>query len=213
VYREGGALSIVGFTLGGWVIFSALLDPFERLRRRLTLSRGVLGMAVAHIGVGVFVIAVTAVESYTHERDAALAIGESVQVGGYDFRFADLTTAEGPNYDAVRGAIEVSRDGEPVVTLHAEKRRYWVQGSIMTEAGIATRAGSDLFAALGEDLGQGRWSVRAQVRPLINFIWLGAVIMALGAALAASDRRYWTARESVMARDEPQALPPIGQRP
>ena len=60
----------------------------------------------------------------------------------------------------------------------------------MTEAGIDTRWNMDLFAALGEDLGGGRWSMRAQLRPLINYVWLAAGLMALGGALAASDRRY-----------------------
>ncbi|HKZ73725.1 MAG TPA: heme lyase CcmF/NrfE family subunit [Steroidobacteraceae bacterium] len=209
VYAGGGALTIVGFALGGWVIVTSLVDPLDRLRRRLSLSRGVLGMTVAHIGLGVFVIAVTAVESFTDEKDAALAIGESARAGGYEFRFADLRPLEGANYDGVRARIEISRDGEIVSTVHPEKRRYWVQGSVMTEAGIDTRRGSDLFAALGEDLGGGRWSLRAQVRPLVNFVWLGALIMACGAALAASDRRYRTAREA--AGEAPQL--PSAPRP
>jgi cytochrome c-type biogenesis protein CcmF len=205
IYSEGKALSVVGFALGGWIIASTLADPIDRVRRRLTLSRGVLGMCLAHIGVGIFVIAITAVESYTHERDAALALGESVRVGDYDFRFRELAPVEGANYDGIRAAIDVERDSRVIATLHPEKRRYWVQGSVMTEAGIDTRAGSDLFAALGEDLGNGRWSVRAQVRPLINFIWLGALVMALGAALAASDRRYRAVRaEAVSPAPSPQ---------
>jgi cytochrome c-type biogenesis protein CcmF len=74
--------------------------------------------------------------------------------------------------------------------LHPEKRNYWVQRQSMTEAGIDTRWNMDLFAALGEDLGAGRWSVRAQLRPLIDYVWLAAGLMALGGAIAASDRRY-----------------------
>jgi cytochrome c-type biogenesis protein CcmF len=62
----------------------------------------------------------------------------------------------------------------------------------MTEAGIESRWNMDLFAALGESLGEGRWSFRAQLRPLINYVWLAAALMALGGALAASDRRYRT---------------------
>jgi cytochrome c-type biogenesis protein CcmF len=190
VYADGKLLTLAGVTLGLWIIGSSLVDPIDRVRRKLTLSRAVLGMTLAHIGIGVFVIAVSAVESYTHEKDVALKQGESAQVGEYRFRFDGIRSVEGPNYDGVRGEIVVSRDGETLATLHPEKRRYWVQQSVMTEAGIHTRYGSDLFVALGEDLGAGRWSIRAQVRPLINFVWLSTFVMALGGLLAATDRRY-----------------------
>jgi cytochrome c-type biogenesis protein CcmF len=86
--------------------------------------------------------------------------------------------------------VTVLRDGKPVTVLHPEKRNYWVQRSTMTEAGIEARWNMDLFAALGENLGGGRWSIRAQVRPLIHYVWFAAALMALGGGLAASDRRY-----------------------
>ena len=83
--------------------------------------------------------------------------------------------------------VTVLRDGQPVTVLHPEKRNYWVQRSTMTEAGIHARWNMDLFVALGEDLGAGRWSMRAQLRPLIDYVWLAACLMALGGAIAASD--------------------------
>ena len=61
---------------------------------------------------------------------------------------------------------------------------------LLTEAGIDMQWSRDVFAALGEDLGAGRWSVRAQVRPLINYVWLAALLMAIGGVIAALDRRY-----------------------
>jgi cytochrome c-type biogenesis protein CcmF len=182
--------------LGGWIILASLADPIDRWRRKLSLSRGILGMTIAHVGLGVLVIAVTSVESFTVERDVALARGESTRLGSYEFRFDAIGPVEGPNYDGVRGEFSVLRDGERVTTLHPEKRFYWVQRSVMTEAGIDTRLGTDLFVALGEDVGAGRWSIRAQLRPLVNFVWVSAFIMALGGAVAASDRRYRLAQRT-----------------
>ncbi len=75
----------------------------------------------------------------------------------------------------------------------------------MTEAGIDSRWNMDLFAALGEDLGAGRWSVRAQLRPLINYVWLAAGLMALGGAIAASDRRYRARQPAAAAATSPTA--------
>jgi len=146
--------------------------------------------------LGVFVIALSTVQSFTLERDAALARGQSTQLGAYEFRFEGLGPVEGPNYDGVRGDIAVQRNGWPLIMLHPEKRRYWVQGSVMTEAAIHSHFGTDVFVALGEDLGAGRWSLRFQVRPLVDFLWIGAFIMALGGALAASDRRYRTVKST-----------------
>ena len=190
VWEGAKILTPIGFAVGLWLVFSALVDPIDRWRRGLSLSRGVVGMAIAHAALGLFVVSVTAVESYTRERDLALAVGESGTVGEFEYRLLSLATAEGPNYDALRGEIEVLENGKPVGLLHPEKRNYWVQRQMMTEAGIDMQWGRDIFAALGEDLGAGRWSVRAQVRPLINYVWFAALLMAIGGVIAATDRRY-----------------------
>jgi cytochrome c-type biogenesis protein CcmF len=97
----------------------------------------------------------------------------------------------------------VLRDGSPVAVLHPERRNYWVQRSTLTEAGIASRWNTDMFVAVREHLGGGRWSVRVQMRPLIDWVWLAAGLMALGGVLAATDRRYRAreaARETVAAQ-------------
>ena len=183
-------LTPVGFALGAWLLLSAFVDPIDRWRRKLSLTPAILGMALAHASLGAFVISITAVESYTVERDLALAIGESGKVGNFEYRLVSLEGQEGPNYDALRGEIIVTEGGRQVAVLHPEKRNYWVQQQQMTEAGIDMHLTRDVFAALGEDLGAGRWSVRAQVRPLINYVWLAALLMAIGGIIAACDRRY-----------------------
>ncbi|MFZ9871497.1 MAG: heme lyase CcmF/NrfE family subunit [Steroidobacteraceae bacterium] len=190
VWEGAKVLTPIGFLVGAWLLFSALVDPIDRWRRRLSMTPAIVGMAIAHASLGFFVISVTAVESYTRERDIALAVGESGTVGEFKYELRSLQFVEGPNYDALRGEIAVSERGEPISVLHPEKRNYWVQRQQMTEAGIDMQWSRDVFAALGEDLGAGRWSVRAQVRPLINYVWLAALLMAIGGVIAALDRRY-----------------------
>jgi cytochrome c-type biogenesis protein CcmF len=192
-------LTPVGLALGGWLVLSALVDPVDRLRRGIRITPAIFGMALAHAALGLFVVSVTAVESYTVERDLALGVGESAQVGTYEYRFVGLEPLEGPNYEGVRGEVVVSEAGRQVAQLFPEKRRYWVQQSVMTEAGIDMQLTRDIFAALGEDLGRGRWSVRAQVRPMINYVWFAALLMAIGGLVAAADRRY---RQPAAAREE-----------
>jgi len=190
VWEGAKILTPVGFALGLWLMISSLIDPIDRWRRKLAMTRAVIGMAIAHLGLGLFVVSITAVESYTRERDLALAVGESGRVDEFEYRLEGLSTVEGPNYDALRGEVRVFENGKEIGLLHPEKRNYWVQRQVMTEAGIDMQIGRDIFAALGEDLGAGRWSVRAQVRPLINYVWFAAFLMALGGVIAATDRRY-----------------------
>ncbi|HEV3178831.1 MAG TPA: cytochrome c-type biogenesis CcmF C-terminal domain-containing protein, partial [Steroidobacteraceae bacterium] len=76
----------------------------------------------------------------------------------------------------------------------------WVQHQVTSETSIRMHRGNNLLLALGEDLGAGRWSVRIQIRPLVSLVWLAALVMAIGGALAASDRRYWSAKAAAAAR-------------
>jgi cytochrome c-type biogenesis protein CcmF len=99
----------------------------------------------------------------------------------------------------VGGTFVVSRGGHPVGVMVPQKRQFWVQHQVTSETAIRVDHGNNLLLALGEDLGAGRWSVRVQVRPLVSLVWLAALIMAIGAGVAASDRRYRTARTAAAA--------------
>jgi cytochrome c-type biogenesis protein CcmF len=88
--------------------------------------------------------------------------------------------------------------------MHPEKRQYWVQHTVTTASSIKMYYTSNILVALGQDLGEGHWSLRLQVRPLVSFIWLAAFIMASGGMLAISDRRYR------LARVEEPAIAPVG---
>ncbi|MBV8782810.1 MAG: heme lyase CcmF/NrfE family subunit [Gammaproteobacteria bacterium] len=190
IYRHGAVLTPVGATLGCWIILASLVDPLDRWRRGLSLPRAVLGMTVAHIGFGTAVLALTTVQSFTLERDVALAPGQSAVVGPYTVRFESVQPVEGPNFDGVGGTFVVTRGGAAVAVMRPQKRQFWVQHQVTSETAIRLSHGDNLLLALGEDLGAGRWSVRIQVRPLVSLVWLAALIMAIGAVLAASDRRY-----------------------
>jgi len=159
------------------------------------------------VGLALAAFALTTVQSFTIERDVALAPGATAKVGDYEIRFDGVRPVEGPNYDAVGGTLVVTRHGAPVAVMTPQKRRYWVQRTVKSETAIRMHRGNNLLLALGEDLGSGRWSIRVQIRPLVSLVWIAAFIMALGGALAASDRRYRTARALATV---PEAAP-VGQ--
>jgi cytochrome c-type biogenesis protein CcmF len=205
IYSHGKLLTPVAATLGVWIILSSLVDPIDRWRRKLSMPRSVIGMTIAHIGLGLAVISITTVESFTIERDVAMAPGQQVNVGGWDFRFDGVRPIQGPNYEGTGSTVTVTRNGSPVTVMYPEKHEYYVQRQETTEAAIEMHRGSNLFIALGDDLGAGKWSLRFQIRPLVNFVWLGAFIMAVGGAVAASDRRYRLAKGA-----EPAAVAAAG---
>jgi cytochrome c-type biogenesis protein CcmF len=152
-------------------------------------------MHLAHLGVAVTVIGVTMVSSYQTERNMRMAVGDTVTVQGYTFRFGGVTDVTGPNYTGARGMLEVSRNGAPLTTLYPEKRVYVASGMPFTESAIDYGFTRDLYTALGERLDGGAWSVRLFHKPFVVWIWIGAVLMALGGFMAITDRRYRTSRK------------------
>jgi cytochrome c-type biogenesis protein CcmF len=147
-------------------------------------------MTIAHIGLACFVLGVSLVEMETVERDVALKPGQAAEIAGYSFTYVSGETMRGPNYDGFRAHVDVRQGQKLIAQLAPEKRSYWVRGQVMTEAGIHSSPHRDLFVAFGEDVGNGAWSVRLQYRPLIQLVWLGALIMAIGGVTTLFDRRY-----------------------
>jgi cytochrome c-type biogenesis protein CcmF len=202
-------VGLLGLSFGLWIIFSALLDPIRRWRVGQRVPRSLLGMAIAHLGVGLFAIGASGVESYKIEKDVALKPGGSFAVGGYDFRFVHAYDVRGPNYDAVEALVQVTRAGAPVATLRPQKRHFWATQTDNSQAAISVNWSRDLFVAMGNPLGDSAWSMRIQYKPLVRYIWLGALVMALGGFVAATDRRYRTqvtapARDAVASPPEPK---------
>jgi len=151
-------------------------------------------MHFAHLGVAVFVVGVTLVTSYESGRELRMEVGQRIELGGYDIRFVGLAPITGPNYDGTRGIFEIRRAGAgesaPIAILSPEKRVYRASGMPMTEAAIDRSLVRDVYLSMGEPLGDRAWVVRAHVKPFVNWIWLGCVLMALGGFVAAADRRY-----------------------
>jgi cytochrome c-type biogenesis protein CcmF len=204
-------LLALGILLAVWVAVAGVINLRERVlqlrastsasvsKALLRLPRGYWGMLVAHFGVAVFVVGVTLVRGYEVEKDVRMNPGDTVAAGGYQFRLDGLKRIQGPNYDATRGAISVTRNERPVATLHPEKRFFTVQQMPMTEAAIDTGVTRDLYVSLGEPLPDGAWVVRVYYKPFVSWIWGGAFLMALGGIIAVTDRRYRLARRDTLA--------------
>jgi len=202
VFGSASALTAIATVIGFWVCAAALLEPLRKwvLRQGAPLTRAQIGMCLAHLGVGVFILGATMVSAYTVETDVSARTGDRFEVGGYEILFRSVRPVEGPNFSAEEGEFELRKDGKVVTVLASQQRVYRVQQTPMTEAAIDTRIGRDVFVALGEPLGDNAWSVRIQVKPLIRFLWLGTLLMVFGGLFTITDRRYrYPVRESAAA--------------
>jgi cytochrome c-type biogenesis protein CcmF len=190
IFREFHPVGLIGFSFGFWIIFSAVLEPLRRWRQKQTVTAALLGMCIAHFGVGMFAIGASGGESYKIEKDVALKPGGTFAIAGYDFHFVNAVNVRGPNYDAVEALVAVTRGGKPVAILKPQKRHFRVQQTDNSQAAISVNWARDLFVAMGNPLGEEAWSMRIQYKPLVRYIWLGALMMAIGGLVAATDRRY-----------------------
>lgn len=197
---------VVGLLMAFWIIASLVISLRQRwaghgafMARVRKQSRSYYGMQLAHLGVAFFIIGVTLVKGYETERDVRMNVGDTVMAGGYEFRFDGVTETEGANYVAGMGHLVVSRDGKRLGELNPEKRQYNVSGMPLTEASIQTGLFRDLYVSLGEAIpeSEGAWAVRVYIKPFVDWIWAGCLLMGLGGLFAVSDRRYRIHKQAV----------------
>ena len=192
-------LTVLSVVAGVWIIFAMLNTLFKlgdntlseslTWKRLRSLPASFYGMNMAHIGMGIFVLGVTFSGAYSEEKNALLGEGETITVAGYRFVFNGVGNTEGPNYSALEGELDVYKGDEQVATLYPQKRIYRVQTNPMTEAAIDATLLRDLYVSLAEPVGE-RFGVRVYYKPFIRWIWIGALLMALGGLWSIGDRRY-----------------------
>jgi cytochrome c-type biogenesis protein CcmF len=209
------ALICLGLFLAFWVIITTL----SGLRVRLagagggSLRKGLravpssyYGMVLAHLGIAVFILGVTISRGYETETDVKMNIGDTTQLGGFTFKLNAINGVTGPNYQAARASVEVMKNDARVADLYPEKRVYTVQNMPMTEAAIDAGVWRHLYVSLGEEVEARAWTLRIYHKPLIGWIWAGCLIMAIGGAFAALDRRYRVKSHSTAAAMDPASV-------
>lgn len=187
---EQSGLTFMGLILASWVALTALIWLLNASRSPFSLPASTWGAVIAHIGMAVTITGITLTSVYSHEKDVRLIPGQAYAVAGYEFRLIGVKEVQRDNYVAYQGIVEASEAGEQITIMHPEKRTYQQSSMPMTEAAIDGGVFRDLFVALGEPLGQGSWSLRIYHKPFVRWIWMGALLMALGGFMAAIDKRY-----------------------
>ena len=225
---RGPVLALVGMALGAWLVVGALAELSGRLKlfrasardswnRAKGLPRSAYGMAMAHGGVGIVILGMTASLSWEVEKLQIMAPGDIVDVGGYEFIFQGAQNVTGPNYTAIRGTFRVLRDGREVTVMEPETRTFTTPPMQTTEAAIRpVRLADDLYAVVGDPDGNGGYATRLYHKPLLNWLWIGSLIMVAGAFVSLTDRRHRVGaparrrrRKAAPAAPAP-ATPPLG---
>ncbi len=209
----GGPL---GAGLGVWLVAGALIDLWSRTGRgeiagravRLTRLPGAdWGKALAHGGFGITLFGVAALTAWQQEGIEVLDIGDRMSVGRYEIVLEDVRRLQGPNYIATQARMHVYENGTDIGVLLPEKRVYPVAQMPTTEAGIDNGFTRDVYAVIGDPQQSGGYAVRVYIKPFANWIWGGAIIMALGGIVSLTDRRYRVAAGARRKSATPAGLP------
>ncbi len=197
---DGPVLALLGTALAAWLGVGAVTEWAERVKlfrvapanswaRAKGLPRAAYGMLLAHLGVAMTVLGITVSETWQIERQQVVRPGERVMVGDYEFTFEGARDVTGPNYTALQGTFTVRRGEQTITVLTPETRSYPNPPMPTTEAAIRTTLLGDLYAVIGEPDGEGGYAIRLYDKPLVGWIWLGALVMVAGGLVSLSDRR------------------------
>lgn len=202
----------IALILAFWIVLSIVKDAANRMANKPGLKAGLKslsisywGMQLAHFGIAVLLTGVALTSYFSVEKSVLLSPGQGTDLGHYHFELNDSRAISGPNYVGSRTDITVTRDGEFVRTLHPERRVYLASGTPSTEMAIDAGFLRDLFITLGEEKENGAWSMTIYIKPFVRWIWLAAILMALGGTIAAADKRYRRLRQRQTEMDSRRA--------
>jgi len=189
-----GLMLALWLFVGTWITFGrkvrfGQLTLDENWRMAKALPAGVYGFLAAHLGMSVTVVGITCMGVWADEKILMMQPGDTTELGGYTIELRDVRNGTGPNYSAETAIFTLSKAAKPIGQMRSERRFYPVRVTQTTEAGIHVRPTRNLYVAIGEGEPARGWAVRIYFHPFVNWIWAGALLMALGGFIALGDRR------------------------
>jgi cytochrome c-type biogenesis protein CcmF len=219
VLVASGARSVgaaAGLGLAAWLFAATMAELSDRIglfegpigtvwRRTRRLPRAAWGMTLAHAGMAVVIAGIAGSSSWTEEKIVSARPGQSFDLAGYRIALDAVEPVGGPDYAAIRADMRLMRDGREIASLHPERRTF--ANGTSTHVAIRTNLLADVYAVIGEAEGDGAYVLRLYHNPLVPWIWLGAVLMALGGLVSLSDRRHRIGAPARRARPAAPTVP------
>jgi cytochrome c-type biogenesis protein CcmF len=194
--------AVVCFSLAAFVLSTIFMEFYRGTRARQALmgeaapkalanligkNRRRYGGYVIHVGVVMAFIGVAASSAFRLEEQETIRKGDVVTVGSYTLTFKDMRFGDGAHYSSMLAEIEVRKNGVVVETMFPEKRFYKKQQQPTTEVALRSTLLDDLYLVLGSwDDKSGLMTMIVFVNPLVNWLWIGGLVMVLGTVIVMS---------------------------
>lgn len=170
---------VFGVGLSLWLMVGTVLYLLEE--KTQTLQKR-LAIFLSHFGLGVTILGMVVSSHWHLETTTLLKEKTRLEFAGYYLTLEGLREVKGPNYLSLTADLRVEKGGSLITVLHPERRLYPVEQQSTHEIAIHTNFLSDLYVVLGvEDPLKRGWSAKLHFYPLVPFIWIGALLMMLGA--------------------------------
>ena len=160
-------------------------EPLPRAMSGLLLRHNRrYGGFVVHLGILLVALGVMGSHAWSVQTETTLRRGETAELAGYRFRFDDLTAVEESNHLKVVGAFTVS-NGRVLDVLRPAKKFYPQEQSPIAYVDYRLGLKEDVYLVLGDFARDGtQATIKLQVNRLVSWIWIGGVVLTLGALLA-----------------------------
>ncbi|MDR2884177.1 MAG: cytochrome c biogenesis protein CcsA [Deferribacteraceae bacterium] len=150
-------------------------------------NRRLFGAIVAHIGLAILAFGVIYSSFYTDSTDILTSPNANISFHGYDIAVGELHHAQGENYRSDIIPLDIYKESKFKTKLFPEIREYSNNDNIFGEVAYHSAAGGDLYFILqGYDMRRNMIRFQILFQPLIIWIWIGCVIMCIGAIYGVS---------------------------
>ena len=175
IYQSFSLIGVAGIILSFWIISNNLIMLIKKNQKYH------IGMIIAHFGVGLLILGITASSVWQEEKIIRMKINEKTKIEKYSILFDNIEEIKGPNYVALRANFIVQDANNDVITrLKPENRFYPIENNFTTEASIHTNLFRDLYIVLGNGNSNDGWIIKMYYNPLVIWIWIGAITIFIG---------------------------------